>query len=98
MHLDFHTGLGAWATYKLLIDYPLSASQHQRLSRWFGPDAFECAHAPGVAYRTRGSFGQWCVAQSRTRDYLYATGEFGTCNPLRVLAGLRAENQAHHWG
>lgn len=97
MHLDFHTGLGAWATCKLLIDTPLSESQHQRLSRCFGPDAFECTHTPGVAYRTRGSFGQWCVAQNRNRDYLYAAAEFGTYNLLRVLAGLRAENQAHHW-
>jgi hypothetical protein len=24
--------------------------------------------------------------------------EFGTYGPLRMLAGLRAENQAHHWG
>ena len=97
MHLDFHTGLGVWAACKLLIDYPLNASQHQRLSRWFGADAFECMHAPGVAYCTRGSFGQWCVARNRGRDYLYAAAEFGTYNPLRVLAGLRAENQGHHW-
>jgi hypothetical protein len=98
MHLDFHTGLGAWAACKLLVDYPLSASQQQRLNRWFGTDAVECTHTPDVAYRTRGSFGQWCVARSRGRDYLYAAPEFGTYNVLRVLAGLRAENQAHHWG
>ena len=98
MHLDFHTGLGAWATCKLLVDYPLSKSQHQRLSLSFGADAFESTQTPGVAYRTRGSFGQWCVGQNRARDYLYTAAEFGTYNPLRVLAGLRAENQAHHWG
>ncbi len=98
VHIDLHTGLGAWATCKLLIDYPLSKSHRQRLSRWFGPDTFECTHTPVVAYRTRGSFGQWCAARNRSRDYLYAAAEFGTCNPLRVLAGLRAENQAHHWG
>jgi len=96
-HLDFHTGLGAWATCKLLIDYPLSELHRQQLSRWFGADAFECTLTPGVAYRTRGSFGQWCVARNQERDYLYAAAEFGTCNPLRMLAGLRAENQAHHW-
>ena len=98
MHLDFHTGLGAWATCKLLIDYPLSELQRQRLSRCFGADAFECTHRPDLAYRTRGGFGQWCVARNRERDYLYAAAEFGTYDPLRVLAGLRAENQAHHWG
>ena len=30
-------------------------------------------------------------------DYLFACAEFGTYGPLRILAGLRAENQAHHW-
>lgn len=97
MHLDFHTGLGAWATYKLLIDYPLSELRHQRINRWFGADAVECTDTPHIAYRTRGSFGQWCSARCPTRDYLYAAAEFGTYNPLRMLAGLRAENQAHHW-
>ncbi len=98
MHLDFHSGLGAWATCKLLVDYPLSASQQQRLNDWFDPGAVECTHAADVAYRTRGSFGQWCVAHNGGRDYLYAAAEFGTYNVLRVLSGLRAENQAHHWG
>jgi hypothetical protein len=31
-------------------------------------------------------------------DYLFAYAEFGTYGPIPVLAGLRAENQAHHWG
>lgn len=98
IHLDFHTGLGAAASCKLLIDRSLGAVQRQRLSRWFGPDSFEDAHADGMAYSARGSFGPWCVARSRERDYLFATAEFGTYAPTRVLAGLRAENQAQHWG
>lgn len=97
MHLDFHSGLGAWAECKLLVDTPLSEAQRQRLARWFGADAVECTYTPDVAYRTRGSFGQWCAARYSSRDYLYAAAEFGTFNPLRMLAGLRAENQAHHW-
>jgi hypothetical protein len=98
VHLDFHTGLGPWATWKLLIDYPLTQVQRQRLSRWFGPDAVEETDTNKVAFPVRGSFGRWCVSRSRNRDYLYAAAEFGTYNPIRVLAGLRAENQAHHWG
>jgi hypothetical protein len=102
MHLDFHTGLGAHARCKLLIDSPLSAVQRQHLSNWFGADAFELADAiatgTGTSYTTLGSFGPWCVAQYPGRDYLFATAEFGTYAPTRVLAGLRAENQAQHWG
>lgn len=97
MHLDFHTGLGARATCKLLIDYPLTEVYHRRLSAWFGTDSFEALHSQGVAYTVRGSFGQWCVTWNRRLDYLYAAAEFGTYKPIEVLAGLRAENQAHHW-
>jgi hypothetical protein len=99
MHLDFHTGLGAWATPKLLIDYPLTQPQRDRFSRWFGPNAFESTDDPNkIAYPTRGSFGQWCLSRANGRDYMYAAAEFGTSKPIQVLAGLRAENQAHHWG
>jgi hypothetical protein len=97
MHLDFHTGLGDRAACKLLVDYPLSEIQHRRLSAWFGPDSFEALDSRGVAYPVRGSFGQWCVARNRGPDYLHAGVEFGTYKPTAVLAGLRAENQAHYW-
>jgi Protein of unknown function (DUF2817) len=98
VHLDFHTGLGDWATCKLLIDHPLTEDQHRRMSAWFGPHSFEELHSHGLAYSVRGGLGRWCVMRNRQRDYLYAAAEFGTCKPTTVLAGLRAENQAHHWG
>ncbi|WZO95858.1 M14 family metallopeptidase [Isosphaeraceae bacterium EP7] len=98
VHLDFHTGLGAWAKCRLLIDYPLSESKREQLGRWFGPDSFEATDPNKTAFAVRGSFGRWCVAQNRGRDYLYAAAEFGTYKPTRILAGLREENQAHHWG
>ena len=97
-HLDFHTGLGASGAHTLLIDHPLGARQREMLVRWFGSGSFE-EHSPkGVAYQARGSFGQWCIAQNFAPDYLFAFAEFGTYGNLSVLSGLRAENQAHHWG
>ena len=97
MHLDFHTGLGDWATFKLLVDQRLSTAQSKRLSDWFGSGSFEVVSAEGVAYTARGTLGQWCVAHNPTRDYVYAAAEFGTYRLVQVLAGLREENQAHHW-
>ena len=38
------------------------------------------------------------MARGLAPDYLFAYAEFGTNGPLQMLAGLRAENQAHHWG
>ena len=56
------------------------------------------AAAPsGVAYSARGTLGRWCAARAASRDYVYAAAEFGTYGLVAVLAGLRAENQAHHW-
>lgn len=98
VHLDLHTGLGRSGHCKLLLDYPLDGRQHAWFTRHFGAGAFETHDAGRTAYQTRGSLGQWCVAQHWAADYLYACAEFGTYGPLRVLAGLRAENQAHHWG
>jgi hypothetical protein len=97
-HLDFHTGLGRWGSWKLLLDYPLDEPRRKSLTEWFGPGSFEESDSNGIAYDARGGFGRWCVSRGLAPDYLYACAEFGTYGPVRVLGGLRAENQAHHWG
>lgn len=98
VHLDLHTGLGPKGACKLLIDYPLTERQRTRLTDWFGPGSFEAYDSSGIAYDVRGGFGRWCVSRNLAPDYLFACAEFGTYGPIRVFAGLRAENQAHHWG
>jgi hypothetical protein len=98
MHLDLHTGLGRRGTCRLLVDYPLTGVQRARLSAWFGAGSFESLQSHGIAYPARGTFGQWCMSRIRGVDYLHVGAEFGTRGPLKVVAGLRAENQAHHWG
>jgi hypothetical protein len=98
VHLDYHTGLGRWGTWKLLIDQPLAPSQRDWLRHGFGPDSFEEANSIGVAYEARGTLGPWCAETLQREDYLHLCAEFGSYGPLAVLAGLRAENQAHHWG
>jgi Protein of unknown function (DUF2817) len=98
VHLDFHTGLGRWGTYKLLLDAPVTVQQRLRLDQWFGPDAYEEDDPHGVAYLQRGSLGPWCIAQQLADDYTYLVAEFGTFGIVRMLTGIRAENQAHHWG
>jgi hypothetical protein len=98
VHLDLHTGLGPWATCKLLVDHPMSAAQERWLGDHFGADSYERFGATGVAYTTRGSFGLWGASRMGAADYLYAAAEFGTYRAPRVLATLIAENQCHHWG
>ncbi|QVL32589.1 DUF2817 domain-containing protein [Telmatocola sphagniphila] len=97
MHLDFHTGLGPWSTYKLLLDVSMPPSQVSYLNEIFGAPNIEVSRASGVSYKTRGGFGPWLASQFPDRRYFYLCAEFGTYGPIRVLGALRAENQAHHW-
>ena len=98
VHLDFHTGLGRSSGCKLLIDYPLTTSARAHLTDWFGTDSFEACDSDGMSYDARGGLGRWCVSRRLASEYLFACAEFGTFGPIKVLAGLRAENHAHHWG
>ena len=98
VHLDYHTGLGPWGGYKLLLDTPVTDRQLARLDGWFGPGTHEEDHPTRTSYRARGGFGPWCVAQGFAPEYLYMTAEFGTFGNIPMLAGLRQENRAFHWG
>ncbi len=98
VHLDLHTGLGGWGTYRLITDDTPSPAQRDWIARTFGPEAHDEGDSRDVAYQARGSLGRWCRARKFAPEYLLAIAEFGTYGNLRVLAGLRAENQAHHWG
>jgi hypothetical protein len=97
LHLDYHTGLGKWATYKLLVDPPLTVDQQQRAEAWFGASTLQAASPDGIDYHTRGSFGTWCAYHNQNRNYLHLCAEFGTFWTLRMLSTLRRENQAYHW-
>ncbi|HVK79768.1 MAG TPA: M14 family metallopeptidase, partial [Verrucomicrobiae bacterium] len=98
VHLDFHTGLGKRGTHKLLIDYPLNPTQRKQLTDWYGPRSFVAHDSGESSYTARGGFGHWCVHQHLAPNYLFATAEFGTYSPAKIVAGLRRENQAHHYG
>lgn len=96
LHFDFHTGLGRWAGCKLLAEDSLDTQHRQWLHEHFARVAqLEDNHR--IGYRARGSLGHWCHYSFEPVDYVYLCAEFGTYSPLRVLAGLRVENQAHHW-
>ncbi len=95
VHLDYHTGLGCWGKYDLLIEYAISDSHATWLQRHFGSHV---CRVDETQYQTRGGLGTWFRQQANPRDYTYFCAEFGTYPGLAVVRGLRAENQAHHWG
>ena len=98
IHLDYHTGLGPFGTYKLLLDSPLTIDQMKRAEEWFGADKLQASTMQGVAYEMHGGFGPWCVTRNPQRDYLFLCAEFGTYGNVPVVGGLRDENRAHYWG
>ncbi len=98
LHLDFHTGLGRWATEHLLIDDPAGSPEAARLATYFGADRVEPWHPTGIAYQARGNLGPWCRVLFAGRTYDLVTAEYGTYDGPRMIGALRAENQSHHWG
>jgi hypothetical protein len=98
VHIDIHTGLGRWAACRLLVN-DVEPPRHSWLSEVFGVEAFESPDPRGTAYVTRGDLLNWCGRSLfPDRRYNGLCAEFGTYPGLMVLAALRAENQAHHWG
>jgi hypothetical protein len=97
-HIDFHTGLGPWGRYQLLIEGLSAQDAGPRLISRFGnqsiaPDSFE-----GSNFQSSGGLGPWCEALLPDCQYDFLTAEFGTYSNLRVLQVLRDENRAHCWG
>lgn len=99
LHIDLHTGLGRWGTYKLLVDQA-SGSEYWKLFASQFPDKeiqkFETG--TGVAYQIKGSFPSWCRLRFPNCNYDLVGCEVGTYNVIKVLAALRAENRAHQFG
>lgn len=96
LHVDIHTGLGP-SGYKLLVDHPEGAPELAELGRWFGTDSLQPWRNDGVTYKIRGGLGAWCKATIGPHYDVLAL-EYSTVHILRVIAALRAENRAHHYG
>jgi hypothetical protein len=101
LHVDIHTGLGEWGGFKLLLDTEGAASGSEcwnRFSNAFQAGAVEAVNHQGDPCQVEGSLGEWCRERFRDRIYDVVCAEFGTYPALRILAALREENRAHHWG
>ncbi|MBW4615472.1 MAG: M14 family metallopeptidase [Desmonostoc vinosum HA7617-LM4] len=95
LHIDFHTGLGKKATYKLFIDDLPNFESTEWLINIFGADAIETYKPGGTAYKIRGGLGTWCKTMFPQCNYKFLTAEFGTYPIIKVVEALRAENRAH---
>jgi hypothetical protein len=94
VHLDLHTGLGKHGKYKLLVPGKRSQTDLTYYSTFLGPKIEHLGSDRGIAYKTKGDFGQYVLSISGTTDYHFFFAEFGTYSGIRVLKALRTENQA----
>ena len=98
LHIDLHTGLGPWATYKLFVDHPWGSEQAKVLGAAFGEDVVEpWEPEKGTSYAIRGGLGTWCKSRFPEVDYDVLAAEFGTHRSVSVLRALRDENRCWHW-
>jgi predicted deacylase len=97
LHLDFHTGLGKWGTYKLLMDTVVTPAELQDLQTYFGAEYILAIDGGKKKYQVRGNIGQWTRQLLQPRNYNYFCAEFGTYSFAKVLMMLRQENYVHNW-
>jgi hypothetical protein len=103
VHLDFHTGLGRWANWDLLLSEEDPSDNAQWWRQHF--DASKVKNT-GRSYEIRGGFGSWLRHTFPNCRYRFATAEFGTYSPMRVMRALTDElhwhtklghNHPEHW-
>lgn len=95
VHLDYHTGLGRWAECELLVS---ESEGHDNCAWWlehFAGDMVRKLKTLTHAYEIRGGFGPWLRALFPAAAYRYATAEFGTYSPMRVIGALADELSWH---
>jgi len=94
LHLDYHTGLGGYADYRLLTKDEKGSARQRWQATHLGEGTVE-ALGGETAYRARGGLPTFFRDHLSGKQYHGLTAEFGTYSPLRVLGALRAENRAH---
>ncbi|NCG18681.1 MAG: DUF2817 domain-containing protein [Rhodobacterales bacterium] len=98
VHIDFHTGLGPWGTYKLFVDHEKGSEGEAKLAKAFGADCVEAWDNSGTSYTIRGGMGTWCKSRLPAVNYDVLAAEFGTRHVLQVISALHDENRARNWG
>jgi hypothetical protein len=98
IHIDVHTGLGSFGSYKLLVAESLPNENLTWYQATYGAECVELMANPGgTAYQASGVFGAWMQNHFKDCEYRAVGAEFGTYDVVRILAALRAENRAHHY-
>jgi len=96
--IDVHTGLGHFGADRLLVDSRIEGKDILRtMHEVFGTRIRGLSHNQ-IAYSAKGAQEEMYLRSFPHAKVYFATQEFGTYHPLRVVEALRAENRFHHYG
>ena len=96
-HLDFHTGLGRFGQCQLLVQVLPDSTEYAWYCNTFSEYELVPTETNNTkAYQANGAMGNWLTQCFGDRPYRFLTAEFGTYSARKMLASLRAENQAFH--
>jgi hypothetical protein len=98
VHVDWHSGLGAYGGRTLLLEGQNSPEKLARVRRVMGPDVKGWDASNTDAYEIRGGMLMELGRRLPGCRFDGLTCEFGTYPNLKVLAALRNENRLQHWG
>lgn len=96
--IDIHTGIGRFATYKLMVDDAEASSSYRQLEQWFGAGTVASNRpADSIAYRVSGGLTERVTRILGQAKTYAGVLEFGTVPVARMLGTLRRENRAFHF-
>lgn len=96
--IDYHSGLGPFGYGEAIVIEPPGGAVCARARRWFGNAVTAVGTADSVSAKVAGG---WTGAMPDLLPKASVTAiglEFGTVDPLQVLAALRADNWLHEHG
>lgn len=95
--VDIHTGLGEWGTSQLILPGSTGSALHGRATDWWG-EVHSLVDGESVSSVVNGDWLSSVDATVPDVEATYIALEYGTVDPIAVLAALRADAWLHGHG
>lgn len=96
--IDFHTGLGPWGEVEIISESPPEAPDLARARAWWGGSVRSTLAGESASAAVHGSIEVGLAEVLADRELTAVAAEFGTYDPVRVFAAMRADNWLHQHG
>lgn len=96
--IDFHTGLGHYGKYEIILNEKEESAAYKRAKKWWGDKVKTSASDESVSVHLPASLKLTFPEMLPHSEVTAVTLEFGTISSIRVFEALRSENWLHHHG